>query len=213
MTMKSGNADVYMNEIPGGQYTNLQFQAFSLGLGSQFEEIKRAYTQANQLLGNITKVTPSSKVVGDLAQFMVQNKLSPEDVVNKAESLSFPSSVVEYMQGLLGQPPGGFPEPLRSRILKGKKVYANRPGADLPALDFEQVKQKLIEKYGSNVVQDCDVMSYVMFPKVLEEYLDFKTLFGPVTALDTRTFFVGPNIAEGISVSLLISMILLYIMI
>jgi len=120
-TMKSGNADVYLNEIPGGQYTNLQFQAFSLGLGSQFEEIKRKYTEANMLLGDIIKVTPSSKIVGDLAQFMVQNKLSPADVLEKAEELSFPSSVVEYMQGLIGQPPGGFPEPLRSKILKGKK--------------------------------------------------------------------------------------------
>ena len=103
---QSGNSDVYLNEIPGGQYTNLQFQAFSLGLGSQFEQIKKAYTEANLLLGDIIKVTPSSKIVGDLAQFMVQNKLRPDEVISKAEELSFPSSVVEYMQGLIGQPPG-----------------------------------------------------------------------------------------------------------
>jgi pyruvate carboxylase len=198
-TMKSGNADVYLNEIPGGQYTNLQFQAFSLGLGAQFEEVKQAYTQANRLLGDIIKVTPSSKIVGDLAQFMVQNKLTPEDVINKAETLSFPSSVVEYMQGLIGQPPGGFPEPLRSRILKGKKVFNGRPGADLPALDFDKIKTELAEKYGETV-RDCDVMSYVMFPKVLEHYLSFKAEYGPVTSLDTRTFFVGPNIAENVEV-------------
>ncbi len=119
-TMKSGNADVYLNEIPGGQYTNLQFQAFSLGLGSQFEEVKKKYTEANQILGDIIKVTPSSKIVGDLAQFMVQNKLSPKEVISQAEDLSFPTSVVEYMQGLIGQPPGGFPEPLRTHILKRK---------------------------------------------------------------------------------------------
>ena len=107
VTMKSGNADVYLNEIPGGQYTNLQFQAFSLGLGDQFEEIKKAYRQANMLLGDIVKVTPSSKTVGDLAQFMVQNKLSAQEVVDRAEELSFPKSVVEFMQGCLGEPYGG----------------------------------------------------------------------------------------------------------
>jgi pyruvate carboxylase len=200
-TMKSGNSDVYLNEIPGGQYTNLQFQAFSLGLGSQFEEIKKAYTEANLLLGDIIKVTPSSKIVGDLAQFMVQNKLTPKDVLNRAEELSFPSSVVEYMQGLIGQPPGGFPEPLRTRILKGKQKYEGRPGADLPPLDLGKVKQDLIEKFG-NVVQDCDIMSYVMFPKVLEEYLDFKLKYGPVSALDTKTFFVGPKIAESLNITI-----------
>lgn len=104
-TMKSGNADVYLNEIPGGQYTNLQFQAYSLGLEKQFEDVKKAYAEANKLLGDIIKVTPSSKVVGDLAQFMVQNKLTAKDVEQKAEELSFPSSVVEFMQGFIGKYP------------------------------------------------------------------------------------------------------------
>jgi pyruvate carboxylase len=116
VTMKSGNADVYENEIPGGQYTNLQFQAFSLGLGSQFEKVKKAYKEANMLLGDVIKVTPASKVVGDLAQFMVQNKLSAKDVEERAEELSFPSSVIEFMQGFIGEPHGGFPEPLRTRV-------------------------------------------------------------------------------------------------
>jgi len=198
-TMKSGNADVYVNEIPGGQYTNLQFQAFSLGLGAQFEQVKKAYAEANQLLGDIIKVTPSSKIVGDLAQFMVQNKLSAKEVIERAEDLSFPSSVVEYMQGLIGQPPGGFPEPLRSRILKGKKRYDDRPGADLAPLDLGKVKQNLSEKFGT-VVSDEDVMSYVMFPKVLEDYLEFKLKYGPVDKLDTRVFFVGPKIAEDLEI-------------
>lgn len=114
-TMKSGNADVYINEIPGGQYTNLQFQAYSLGLGAQFGKVKQAYAEANKLLGDIIKVTPSSKVVGDFAQFMAQNKLSAQDVMDKAEELSFPKSVVEFMQGSIGHPHGGFPEPLRSK--------------------------------------------------------------------------------------------------
>ena len=112
-TMKSGNADVYLNEIPGGQYTNLQFQAYSLGLGKFFEDIKKAYIEANILLGDIIKVTPSSKVVGDLAQFMVQNKLKSKDILEKAEDLSFPKSVVEFFQGAIGEPYQGFPEPLR----------------------------------------------------------------------------------------------------
>jgi pyruvate carboxylase len=112
-TMRSGNADVYQHEIPGGQYTNLQFQAYSLGLGDQFELVKARYKDANEILGDIVKVTPSSKVVGDLAQFMVQNNLSKEMVLEKASELSFPNSVVEYLQGQIGQPYGGFPEPFR----------------------------------------------------------------------------------------------------
>ena len=111
--MRSGNADVYKHEIPGGQYTNLQFQAYSLGLGDQFELVKARYKDANEILGDIVKVTPSSKLVGDLAQFMVQNNLSKEDVLEKASELSFPNSVVEYLQGQIGQPYGGFPEPFR----------------------------------------------------------------------------------------------------
>ncbi|XP_041270749.1 pyruvate carboxylase, mitochondrial, partial [Onychostruthus taczanowskii] len=115
-TMKSGNADVYENEIPGGQYTNLHFQAHAMGLGHKFKEVKKAYTEANKLLGDLIKVTPTSKVVGDLAQFMVQNGLSREEAEARADELSFPLSVVEFLQGHIGVPPGGFPEPFRSRV-------------------------------------------------------------------------------------------------
>ncbi|VDQ07719.1 unnamed protein product [Trichobilharzia regenti] len=115
-TMRSGNADVYENQIPGGQYTNLQFQSYSLGLGDQFENVKRKYTEANQLLGDIIKVTPSSKIVGDLAQFMVQNDLTAEQVLDRAEELSFPESVIEFFNGEIGFPYGGFPEPLRTKV-------------------------------------------------------------------------------------------------
>jgi pyruvate carboxylase len=103
------------------------------------------------------------------------------------------------MQGLIGQPPGGFPEPLRTKILKGKKIYDGRPGASLEPLDFEKVKKQLIEKFG-NIIDECDVMSYVMFPKVTDGYLEFKEEFGPVTNLDTRVFFIGPKIAESLEV-------------
>ncbi|XP_059810905.1 pyruvate carboxylase, mitochondrial-like isoform X2 [Hypanus sabinus] len=115
-TMKSGNSDIYENEIPGGQYTNLHFQAHSMGLGNKFKAVKKAYTEANKLLGDLIKVTPSSKIVGDLAQFMVQNNLSREDVETEAEDLSFPQSVVEFLQGYIGIPHGGFPEPFRSKV-------------------------------------------------------------------------------------------------
>ena len=118
----SGSSDVFSHEIPGGQYTNLLFQSKQLGLSGRFAEIKKAYSQANELLGDIPKVTPSSKVVGDLAQFMVSQGLSPSDVLEQAGNLPLPNSVVEYFQGCLGSPPGGFPEPLRSRVLEGKSL-------------------------------------------------------------------------------------------
>lgn len=201
-TMKSGNADVYKNEIPGGQYTNLQFQAFSLGLGEQFESVKKAYIEANQLLGDIIKVTPSSKVVGDLAQFMVQNNLTGKDVRERAEELSFPSSVVEFMQGQLGQPHGGFPEPLRTQMLKGKKKIDGRPGEGVAPLDFDKIEAELKKKFGDEMIRKCDVMSYVMFPKVVEEYINFKKQHGPVDLYPTRIFFVGPNLNETIDVEI-----------
>lgn len=201
LTMKSGNADVYENEIPGGQYTNLQFQAYSLGLGQHFEEIKRTYAEANKLLGDIIKVTPSSKVVGDLAAFMVQNDLSAKDVEERAGDLSFPTSVVEFMQGNIGIPTGGFPEPLRTKILKGLKPVSGRPGEHLPPLDFAKLKQDLERKH-NQVVKDTDVLSAAMYPKVKDDYLFFVDEFGPVTKLETRIFLAGPKVGEEFEVSL-----------
>ncbi|XP_063957669.1 pyruvate carboxylase, mitochondrial-like isoform X2 [Lytechinus pictus] len=201
VTMKSGNADIYRNEIPGGQYTNLQFQAFSLGLGSQFDEVKKAYVQANQLLGDLIKVTPSSKVVGDLAQFMVQNKLTPEQVEEKADELSFPKSVVEFLQGHIGQPYGGFPEPLRSKVTKGLATVDGRPGESLPSLDFDALKAELIAQHGK-WIRDSDVVSSALYPKVFEDFANFKKDFGPVNTLDTKIFLVGPNIAEEFNVEI-----------
>lgn len=201
LTMKSGNADVYENEIPGGQYTNLQFQAYSLGLGQHFEEIKRTYVEANKLLGDIIKVTPSSKVVGDLAAFMVQNDLSAKDVEEQAADLSFPTSVVEFMQGNIGIPTGGFPEPLRTKILKGLKPVVGRPGEHLPPLDFAKLKQDLERKH-NQVVKDTDVLSAAMYPKVKDDYLFFVDEFGPVTKLETRIFLAGPKVGEEFEVTL-----------
>ncbi|KAK5643276.1 hypothetical protein RI129_007121 [Pyrocoelia pectoralis] len=199
-TMKSGNADVYQNEIPGGQYTNLQFQAYSLGLGEFFEDVKKAYAEANMLLGDIIKVTPSSKVVGDLAQFMVQNKLSAKDVQEKAEELSLPKSVIEYLQGHIGQPYGGFPEPFRSRVLRGMPRIDSRPGATLPAFDFTKLKTDLQESFPN--INDHDVMSAALYPQVTKDYLGFRDRFGPVDKLDTRIFLTGPKVGEEFEVSI-----------
>ncbi|XP_070139902.1 pyruvate carboxylase, mitochondrial isoform X2 [Drosophila kikkawai] len=199
-TMRSGNADVYLNEIPGGQYTNLQFQAFSLGLGDFFEDVKKAYREANLLLGDIIKVTPSSKVVGDLAQFMVQNNLTADQVLEKAEELSFPKSVVEYLQGSIGIPHGGFPEPLRSRVLKDMPRIEGRPGAELAPLDFGKLKKDLKESHP--VISDRDVMSAALYPQVTNDYLHFREKYGPVDKLDTRIFLTGPNVGEEFEVPL-----------
>lgn len=199
-TMKSGNADVYMNEIPGGQYTNLQFQAYSLGLGDFFEDVKKAYKEANLLLGDIIKVTPSSKVVGDLAQFMVQNKLSAEQVLDTAEELSFPKSVVEFLQGAIGIPHGGFPEPLRTRILKDMPRVEGRPGASLPPFDFTKLNAEILAAHPK--ATERDVMSAALYPQVTEDYLNFKSIYGPVDKLDTRIFLTGPKVGEEFEVTI-----------
>ncbi|XP_031636722.1 pyruvate carboxylase, mitochondrial isoform X2 [Contarinia nasturtii] len=199
-TMKSGNADVYMNEIPGGQYTNLQFQAYSLGLGDFFEDVKKSYADANQLLGDIIKVTPSSKVVGDLAQFMVQNKLKAQDVIDKAEELSFPKSVVEFLQGAIGIPYGGFPEPLRSRILKDMPRIEGRPGASLEPFDFKKLTDEIHETWPK--ATEHDVMSAALYPEVTKDYLNFRESYGPVDKLNTRIFLTGPKVGEEFEVTI-----------
>ncbi|XP_069036524.1 pyruvate carboxylase a [Lepisosteus oculatus] len=200
-TMKSGNADVYENEIPGGQYTNLHFQAHSMGLGNKFKEVKKAYTEANRLLGDLIKVTPSSKIVGDLAQFMVQNSLTRAEVEEKADELSFPLSVVEYLQGYIGIPHGGFPEPLRSKVLKGLPRIEGRPGASLPPMDFPALERQLKQRHGEELTPE-DVVSAAMYPKVFEEFKEFTAQFGPVECLNTRLFLEGPKIAEEFEVEL-----------
>lgn len=199
-TLKSGNADVYLNEIPGGQYTNLQFQAYSLGLGDFFEDVKKAYREANILLGDLVKVTPSSKVVGDLAQFLVQNKLTIKEVEERAEELSFPKSVVEFLQGAIGQPHGGFPEPFRSKVLKDMPRIEGRPGESLEPLDFKKLKEELKQKFPQ--ATDKDVMSSALYPQVTDDYLTLKDKYGPVDKLDTRIFLTGPKVGEEFEVTI-----------
>ncbi|RHY06650.1 hypothetical protein DYB36_000398 [Aphanomyces astaci] len=205
---KSGSADVYHHEMPGGQYTNLLFQSNQLGLAGQWPAIKKAYATANKLLGDIIKVTPSSKVVGDFAQFLVQNKLTEDDVLAQAETLSFPKSVVEYFQGYLGIPHHGFPEALRSKVLKGrllpngKSVFEGRPGAELAPYDFTAAHRELVEAYGSDNISELDVLSHAMYPAVFKNFMEFKDKYGSLHFLDTRTFLTGLSVDKEIELEI-----------
>jgi pyruvate carboxylase len=198
---KSGSADVYDHEMPGGQYTNLLFQSSQLGLAGRWPQVKRKYAEANDVLGDIVKVTPSSKVVGDLAQFMVTNNLSKEDVETNVENLSLPLSVVEFCQGYLGVPHGGFPEPFRSHVIKGKVLkngkesFDGRPGEELPAYDFIGNKEVLNEKFNEEL-SETDMMSHILYPQVFEDFKKFAHQHGNVSVLDTRTFVHGLALNE-----------------
>lgn len=193
--------EVYQHEIPGGQLTNMMFQAATLGLGSQWAETKKAYEQANQLLGDIVKVTPTSKVVGDLAQFMVSNKLTAEDVKARAGQLDFPGSVLEFFEGMMGQPHGGFPEPLRSDALRGRRKLDARPGLSLEPVDFAKIKRDLAKKFDCKITE-CDVASYVMYPKVFEDFKKFTQRFGDLSVLPTKYFLAKAEIGEEFHVEL-----------
>ncbi|KAK2007257.1 pyruvate carboxylase [Colletotrichum eremochloae] len=193
--------EVYEHEIPGGQLTNMMFQASQLGLGTQWAETKKAYEHANELLGDIVKVTPTSKVVGDLAQFMVSNKLSADDVRARAGELDFPGSVLEFLEGLMGQPYGGFPEPLRTNALRGRRKLDKRPGLFLEPVDFAKIKRDLHKKFGGPVTE-CDIAAYVMYPKVFEDYKKFIQKYGDLSVLPTKYFLSRPEIGEEFHVEL-----------
>ena len=192
--------EVYEHEIPGGQLTNLIFQASQLGLGAQWAQTKKAYEQANDLLGDIVKVTPTSKVVGDLAQFMVSNKLDFDAVQKKAKELDFPASVLEFFEGLMGQPYGGFPEPLRTDALRGRRKLTKRPGLSLAPIEMTKVKKQLIEKFGS--CSECDLASYNMYPKVFEDYKKFTKKYGDLSVVPTKYFLTRPDIGEEFHVEI-----------
>lgn len=198
---KSGSAEVYEHEMPGGQYTNLQFQSTSLGLADQWSQVKKAYGAANRLLGDIVKVTPSSKVVGDLAQFMVTNGLDEKAVREQADSLNFPSSVVEYFQGAIGIPFGGFPQPMQRQVVKDLPVFSGRPGESLPPLDLEAAMASLKAEYGEST-SETDLMSSVMYPKVFEQYKKDLETFGDVAKLPTRAYIEPMELGEEIHVDL-----------
>ncbi|HWE97894.1 MAG TPA: pyruvate carboxylase [Tepidisphaeraceae bacterium] len=201
--MKAPTAEVYHHEMPGGQYTNLRQQAKSMGLEHRWHEIADAYAEVNKLFGDIVKVTPSSKVVGDMALFMVTNGLTPMDVLTAEKKLNFPRSVVEMMQGQLGQPEGGWPKVLQKIILDsaGAKPIKGRPGEKLPPVDFVETKKKL-EKETGREVRDTDVVSYVMYPQVFVDYDKHLRLYDNTSVIPTPAFFYGMQSGEEIGVEI-----------
>ncbi|TAF65696.1 MAG: pyruvate carboxylase [Cytophagales bacterium] len=192
--LKAGTAEVYDNEIPGGQYSNLRPQAIALGLGDKFEQIKKNYVVANKMFGDIVKVTPSSKVVGDFALFLTSNDLTEEDIYEKGHTLSFPESVIELFRGDLGQPYQGFPERLQKIVLKDIEPYTHRPNEYLTPISIEDEFAAFLQKYGADYTFD-DFLSYQMYPKVFADYHSFKEEFGEVGVIPTHAFFYGlkPN--------------------
>ncbi len=194
------NPEVYVHEMPGGQYTNLKQQAQALGLIHRWEEVKDMYHRVSMMFGDLIKVTPSSKVVGDMALFMVQNELTEEDVYAKGDVLDFPASVVEFFEGRIGVPYQGFPGTLQRIILKGKEPITERPGAVLPPVDFEKVRQELAE-LGAPTTDEA-VSSYCLYPKVFTDWVERFQKFGDVSVLDTPTFFFGMTPGEEIKVQI-----------
>jgi pyruvate carboxylase len=201
--LKAGTAQVYHHEMPGGQFTNLRQQAKSLGLEDRWNQIADTYAQVNEIFGDIVKVTPSSKVVGDMALFMVTNGLTALDVLNPGKKLHFPKSVVEMMQGAIGFPEGGWPKVLQKIILdtSGAKPIKGRPGARLPKADFEKTRKELESKMPGDV-RDVDVISYLLYPQVFLDYQKHVREYDNTSVLPTYAFFYGLKSGEEISVDI-----------
>ena len=198
---RAASAEVYLHEMPGGQYANLFQQAHSLGVGDRWHEVGKTYAAVNRLFGDIVKVTPSSKVVGDMALFMLANNLTPEQVLDPKRELAFPESVVEFFEGKLGQPPGGFPEALQKKVLRGRKPFTHRPGVTLPAVDFAAVQSDL-EKKLARKPTDREVQSHLMYPMVYADLVEHQRKFSDTSILPTPTFFYGMEPGEEVSVDI-----------
>lgn len=188
--LKSGTTEIYKYEIPGGQYSNLKPQVESFGLGHKFKEVKEMFKSVNTMVGDIIKVTPSSKMVGDMAIFMVQNDLTPENIMEKGANLDYPDSVITYFKGMMGQPYGGFPEDLQKMVLKGEKPISVRPGELLEDEDFDKNKLYLREEFGIEPTEE-DLISYALYPKVFEDYLKNYKNNGEVWRIGSDIFFHG----------------------
>ncbi len=197
----TSSASVYRHEMPGGQYTNLYQQAAAVGLAARWAEICLMYTQVNQLFGDIVKVTPTSKVVGDMALFMVANNLSPADVLASNRDLAFPVSVVEFFEGRLGQPVGGFPEALQKRILRGRPAITGRPGASLPPADFDAAGKELEGKM-ERTPTGRDKVTHLLYPRVYSEFLAHEQTYSDVSVLPTPVFFYGLAPGEELNVDI-----------
>lgn len=199
--LRSGTAQVYTHEIPGGQYSNYKPQVEGLGLGHRWEECKDMYRKVNVMFGDLVKVTPSSKIVGDMAMFMVQNDLEPEDVYARGHELTFPQGVVDFFKGMIGQPYGGFPEDLQKIILKGEQPLTCRPGELLEPVDFAAKKVEL-EKKLDHEVSERDVLSAVLYPGVFEEFDRFRQEYSDTSVLPTPVFFYGLDIGDEVTIDI-----------
>ncbi|MEJ0014005.1 MAG: pyruvate carboxylase [Bauldia sp.] len=198
---RAGASEVYLHEMPGGQFTNLKEQARSLGLDARWHEVARTYADVNMMFGDIVKVTPSSKVVGDMALMMVASDLTPADVLDPKKEIAFPESVVQMMRGDLGQPPGGWPKDLQRKILKGAPPITVRPGSLLAPADLEVERKTAAEKAGTDI-DDHALASYVMYPKVFTDFARAADTYGPVSVLPTPVFFYGLPPGEEISIEI-----------
>ncbi len=194
--LKTSATDIYHYEIPGGQYTNLEPQVISLGLGSRFDEVKAMYKTVDEMLGGITKVTPSSKMVGDMAIFMVQNELTPENIMEKGKSLNFPDSVISYFKGMMGQPPHGFPKDLQKMILKGEEPITCRPGEMLEPVDFDAIAEEIRPLCPHEKIGMREIVSYILYPKVVQEYWEHEKEFGYLMRMGSHVFFNGLAVGE-----------------
>ncbi len=199
--LQSGASEVYLHEMPGGQFTNLREQARSLGLEARWHEVAKAYRDANDLFGDIVKVTPSSKVVGDMALMMVSQNLTPADVTDPAKEIAFPQSVVEMMHGDLGQPPGGWPALVQKKVLKGREPIIVRPGSLMPDEDLEQARAEAAKKCGIEM-QDHILASYLMYPEVFTNFNASMRTYGPVSVLPTPVYFYGMKPGDEVPVTL-----------
>lgn len=199
--LKSGTAEVYEHEIPGGQYSNLKPQAQSLGLGERMEDIKKTYAEVNALFGDIVKVTPSSKVVGDMTLFMVSNNYTAADILQRGDQMSFPASVKSFFKGEIGQPPNGFPVQVQKLILKDEVPFTDLPNAHLKPVNFDQEFETFSGQY-DNAVTFRDFLSWKFYPKVFDEYYKFKKIYGDVSSIPTPAFFYGMKTDEEIMVEI-----------
>jgi pyruvate carboxylase len=199
--LKSGSAEVYEHEMPGGQYSNLKSQAISLGLGDKFDDLKHNYHVVNKMFGDIVKVTPSSKVVGDMALFMTSNDLNEEDIFKKGDTISFPESVKGFFRGDLGQPPGGFPKELQKIILKDIEPYTERPNAHMEPIDLE-ADFKQFEKDFPGSDGYLDFLAFKLYDKVYEEFHENRAKFGDVSIIPSQAFWYGLHPNEEILIKI-----------
>jgi pyruvate carboxylase len=197
----AAGADLYRHEMPGGQYTNLFEQARALGLADRWPDVCRMYADVNQLLGDIVKVTPTSKAVGDLALFLIANELSPQDVVRGERELAYPQSVIDLLSGRMGQPLGGFPAPVRSAILGPRQPVQGRPAESLPPADFEQAAADVSQLLGRPALR-CEIVSSLLYPQVFAEFAAHQQRHGDTSVLPTPVFFYGMQGGEEVAVEI-----------